>query len=268
MIHWLAHRLGLKSCPECATLVDYALDGLDSPQQQKVRQHLNECPSCMEQVRDFWQVKEGLGMCAPENDVPVDFNSKVLGRLQKADPVCVRETPQTGRHLGGWPRFWMTLGPVFAVLSLCMTLVAMGALLGRSGAGPLQAQAAPSNELASISNALMSDPKAAHVQLVAADAGMGKGASGSLVLSPGRHEAYFKAVNLSHCPLGRNYALWIKRGGKAERLARFSVESDGSSVHLLNLGRSWDGALPADFMVTQDSGANAGQTWMKGSLSL
>jgi hypothetical protein len=61
----------------------------------------------------------------------------------------------------------------------------------------------------------------------------------------------------------------MKRGdAKPERLARFSVEADGSSVHLLNLGHSWDGTKPADFMVTQESGADAGQTWMKGSLRL
>ena len=55
MIHWLAHKLGLKSCPACETLVDYAMDGLESPQQEKVRQHLSDCPSCMEQVRDFME---------------------------------------------------------------------------------------------------------------------------------------------------------------------------------------------------------------------
>ena len=264
MIHWLAHKLGLKSCPACETLVDYALDGLDSPQQGKVRQHLSDCPSCMEQVRDFMQVKEGLGLSAPESDVPCDFNAKVLSRLQKADPVCVRETPsgQSSRHLGGWPRFWMTLGPVFAVLSVTMTLVALGALLGQKKT-PVPAQA---NELAAIGNALMSDPKAAHVELVSAESG--RSASGSLVLCPGRREAFFKAANLSKCPLGRNYALWMKRGEKAERLARFSAEADGSSVYLLNLGTSWDGAMPAEFMVTQESGSGAGQTWMKGSLKL
>jgi hypothetical protein len=269
MIHWLAHKLGLKSCPACETLVDYAMDGLESPQQEKVRQHLSDCPSCMEQVRDFMQVKEGLGLCAPESDVPGDFSAKVLGRIQHADPACVREPLNKGnaqRHLGGWPRFWMTVGPVFAVLSITMTMVALGALLGHKGSAIASAPA-PQNELASIGNALMSDPQAAHVQLVSAEAG--KASSGSLVLCPGKSEAFFKASNLSKCPLGRHYALWMKRGdAKPERLARFSVEADGSSVHLLNLGTSWDGSKPADFMVTQESGADAGQTWMKGSLRL
>jgi hypothetical protein len=269
MIHWLAHKLGLKSCPACETLVDYALDGLKSPQQDKVRQHLSDCPSCMEQVRDFMQVKEGLGMSAPESEPPADLASKVLGRIQKADPACVRETVTTAsaqRHLGGWPRFWMTLGPVFAVLSVIMTMVALSALL--SHRTPDKASVAMAdNELASIANALMGDPNAARVQLVSSEAG--KGAKGSLVLCPGRSEAYFKAENLSRCPLGRHYALWMKRGqAKAERLTRFSVEADGSSVHLLNLGHRWDGAKPAEFMVTQESGETAGQTWMQGSLSL
>lgn len=269
MIHWLAHKLGLKSCPACDTLVDYAMDGLDTPQQKKVRQHLSECPSCMEQVRDFWQVKEGLGMCAPENEVPADFNAKVLGRIQRADPACVRETvtdETARRHLGGWPRFWMTLGPVFAALSLTMTFVAMGAMLAHRSKPSAQGAPAQANELAAIGNALMNDPLAAHVELVSAEGG--KDSSGSLVVCPGRREAYFKAKNLSRCPQGKNYALWMKRGDKSERLARFSVEADGSSVHLLNLGQSWDGSKPAQFMVTQESGSGAGQTWMQGSLRL
>src|SRR5690242_17643725 len=88
MIRWLMHKLGHKSCPQCETLVDYALDGLTPAEQEQVREHLNRCPSCREQVRDFWQVREGLGLCAPECEEPSDFNAKVLARLKEQDQVA------------------------------------------------------------------------------------------------------------------------------------------------------------------------------------
>lgn len=267
MIHWLAHKLGLRSCPQCDTLVDFALDGLPSKQQDSVRHHLEKCPSCMEQVRDFWQVREGLGLCAPVCDEPADFNAKVLARLHEQDRPTAAAPPEKSRHLGGWPRFWMTLGPVFAGMSLLMTLVALGAVFNR-GAHPVQSGDPVAGELAAMSRDLMNDPHAARVSLVAA--AQKAGSQGDLVLCPGRNMAILKAQHLSKCPLGRNYALWCKphNGGQAQRLARFNVESDGSSLHLLNLSQPWKGDVPVDFMITQDSGPKAGETWLTGSLRL
>jgi hypothetical protein len=260
MIHWLAHKLGLMRCPKCETLVDFALDGLPGRQQDTVRQHLSECPSCMEQVRDYLQVKEGLGLSAPECDPPEGFHGKVLGRLKE----CRQERPAPGqpaeRHLGGWPRFWMTLGPVFALMSVIMTDIAASTLLSRLSKPPV-------NELAQLGSDLMDDPHAAHIALAAA--GGAKDCHGELLLCPGKSTAYLRAEHLSKCPQGRNYALWVRHGNAApERLARFTVEADGSSRHLLNLGEPWKQDGPSEFMVTQDSGAQAGETWLKGSLAL
>lgn len=267
IFHWLTHKLGLARCPQCETLVDFAMDGLEPKQQEQVKQHLSDCPSCMEQVRDFWQVKEGLGMCAPDAGEPKDFNAKVLARLQQDHNSQLperRQAPAERRHLGGWPRFWMTVGPVFAGMSLVMTLVAFGALLGRPNAVQQDAMAA---ELAAMSQELMNDPKAARIRLVAA--ADKAGSEGNLVLCPGRAMAFLKAHKLSKCAQGRNYALWAKpKDGQPQRLARFAVEADGSSLHMLNLSQPWKGEGPVDFMVTQDSGPQAGETWLTGSLRL
>src|SRR5260370_202793 len=116
MLHWLAHHLGLNRCPQCETLVDYALEGLPEGQQDSVRKHLDDCPPCREQVRDFCQVKEGLGLCAKQQEVPEGFHAKVLARLREDDdapfrPVEIRVQPF---KLNGWPRFWVTVGPLFA----------------------------------------------------------------------------------------------------------------------------------------------------------
>lgn len=265
IFRWLAHKLGFHACPQCETLVDYALDGLEGPQQEQVREHLSSCPSCMEQVRDYWQVSEGLGLCAPECEEPKDFNAKVLARLkaEEAHPVppFVRQPVETAARLGGWPRFWMTLGPVFAGMSIIMTLVAAAAIMGRKPQAPLA-----QDELSLFSREMLNDPRAAHISLVA-DA-QRPGSSGEVVLCPGRAQAFLKASHLSKCPQGRNYALWMKgQDGRPQRLARFAVEQDGSSMHVLNLSQPWQGE-PAEFMVTQDSGTQAGETWLRGSLRL
>lgn len=277
MIRWLMHKLGRHSCPQCETLVDYALDGLTPAEQEQVREHLNRCPSCREQVRDFWQVREGLGLCAPECEEPADFNAKVLARLKEQDGVAEMQAAITkhaaeggageAKPLGGWPRFWVTMGPVFAMMSVIMTAIAAGAiitLMARRSSAPA---AAPQDELSALSRDLMNDPHAARVRL-AGDAKK-PGSEGEVVLCPGRAQAFLKAVHLSKCPLGRNYALWMKdASGKPLRLARFSVESDGSSMHLLDLAQPWQGGQGVDLLVTQDSGPQAGETWLKGSTKL
>lgn len=269
MIHWLAHKLGLRSCPECATLVEFAMDGLPEGQQDKVRRHLADCPPCREQVRDFWQVREGLGLCSKQENAPADLASKVLARLHEIPVEAGVALPGTSGppavrrgHLGGWPRFWMTLGPVFALLSAVMTAVALASLLGPKPALPAD------NDLSAIANAIMNDPHAARVSLAAA--GPSQRASGLLVLCPGMDHAYFHCDNLSRCPLGRNYVLWMKQpSGSPQRLARFDVEQDGSSVHLLQFDGAFKASGPVDFTVTQESGGeSSGPAWLKGSVTL
>jgi hypothetical protein len=261
MLHWLAHRLGLNRCPQCETLVDYALDGLPNSQQESVRKHLDGCPPCREQVRDFLQVREGLGLCAKQQDIPEGFHSKVLARLHEEDepfkPVEIRVQPF---KLGGWPRFWVVLGPLFAVMSLVMTVVAAGALMGRVRA--------LDNPLASLSNAVLSDPKAARVALVSAG-GPGSAASGDLVLCLGMDHAVLRCRNLEPCADGQDYGLWMQAPGQpARRLARFMVDSRVGCSQLLQLDKAFQAQGPVDFMVKRESPKGGSDTWLKGSVQL
>lgn len=260
MIRWIADKLGLHSCPQCETLVDYAMDGLEPGQQGTVRKHLSECPPCMEQVRDFLQVKEGLGMSTPQEECPKDFNAKVLARLKQEAPrpqVLVQT-----RAVDGWPLFWMRLGPVFAGTSLLMTFVALAAVFHGGGS------AAPSAELSQATEALMKDPQSLHVALAGAQG------TGELVLCPGRRAVYFQAEHLSACRRGSNYVLWMQPQGQAQplRMAGFMVESDGRHLQLLELPQSLQGKGPVKFMVTQEDALatqkDAKSEWMSGSVSL
>ncbi|MGH7441514.1 MAG: hypothetical protein ACREKE_02445, partial [bacterium] len=180
----LAHLLGLKDCPECETLVEYAMDGLAVGQQGKVRKHLSDCPRCREQVRDYWQVTEGLGLCADERDVPEGLCDKVLARLREVPPPQ-GSGPSSANvsRLSGWPRFWSLYGPAFAALSLAMTLVAMAALARK----PALIAAPAGNELSRMARAVVNDPRAVRVPLVSVASAVpgGSAAGGLLVLCPG-----------------------------------------------------------------------------------
>lgn len=261
MIHWIAEKLGLHKCPQCETLVDYAMDGLEPGQVGKVRKHLSECPPCMEQVRDFLQVKEGLGMAVPMEDCPKDFNAKVLARLQaeESGAPSVKSAPVA---LDGWPMFWMRLGPVFAVTSLLMTFVALAAVWHGG------ASSSTSSELAQATEALLKDPNALHVALV------GSQASGELVLCRGKRNIYLQADKLSACKRGRNYVLWMQPQDQpqAQRVAGFMVEADGKHFQLLQLPQGLEAKGPVKFMVTQEDtlakdGASKSE-WLAGTVSL
>ena len=73
-------------------------------------------------------VNEALGMSAPESDCPEGFEQRVMQRLKVecAAPwsaLPADATTATGPQ-GGWPLFWLRLGPVFCGLSVVMTFVA------------------------------------------------------------------------------------------------------------------------------------------------
>jgi|GEM_PF-1774514 hypothetical protein len=265
MLHWLAHRLGLNRCPQCETLVDFALDGLPETQQESVRKHLDDCPPCREQVRDFWQVREGLGLCAKQQDTPDGFQAKVLARLREEDeapfrPVEIKVQPF---KLGGWARFWVAVGPLFALMSVVMTVVAAGALFSRARTAD--------NPLANLSNAVLSDPRAAKVALVSVAAGSpsAPAASADLVLCPGMDHAVIRCQHLAPCADGQNYGLWMQAPGQpARRLARFVVDSNEGCAHLLQLDKAFQASGAVDFLVKRESAQGGGDTWLKGSVQL
>lgn len=254
MFHWLAHKLGLVSCPRCETLVDYALDGLPQGQQEGVRKHLDDCPPCREQVRDFYQVREGLALCSKQVEIPEHFNDKVLARLKQDPPPA----PPAASKLRGWSSFWVLAGPVFALMSVLMTLLAAGALLTR------KAQA-PSNPLATLSAAVMDDPHASKVTLVDA----ASGASAALVLCKGMDHAVIQCKQLPACAPGQDYAVWMQLPGQPpKRLARFMVDGAGACCQLLSLGAAFQGAGPAQFMVRTEGAKQVGPALLKGSVEL
>jgi hypothetical protein len=265
MIRWLTEKLGLGHCPECSTLVDYAMDGLDEGQQAKVLKHLSGCPPCMEQVRDFLQVNEGLGLTVAESDCAEGFEKRVLERLKRESAAPLRPIPMQVA-LGGWPLFWMRIGPVFAGMSLVMTLVAFGAVMHGGGSAP----ATPGSTLGQMTDALLKDPHALHVVLTGA-----AGTGGELVLCPAMKNIYLQADHLAVCQKNNSYVLWVKPQGdpkaKPQRVARFLTDTDGQHFQLLQLPQALDLKGPVEFTVSQDdlaTPAKPGVATLNGSVSL
>jgi|SRR5665213_3083145 len=264
MMHWLMEKLGLKTCPGCQTLVDFAMDGLPEGQQEKVRRHLDQCPPCREQVRDFWQVREGLGLCAQQAEAPRDLCSKVLARLQQ-DACQGVDRAMPSPFSGGWPRFWMIFGPAFAVLGLVMTLVAFVSVLDKKRmSAPAQGDA-----LASLLASITEDPRSAHVVLSAA--GDVKNAAGLLVLCPGLDHAILRCEHLPPDPVGGAYVLWIKTPTSDLRPLAYFTVGDGASggLQLLQLKEAFTAAGPVEFRVAQrGAGSAPGEAVLKGSAGL
>jgi hypothetical protein len=257
MMHRFAHKMGIGHCPECETLVEFAMEGLPKGQQDKVRRHLEDCPPCREQVRDFWQVREGLGLCAQQKEPPADLAAKVLARLGETERENGGRTLRRGADpLEGWPRFWLFVGPIFALLSVVLSAVALFSFVGGKAA-PL----APANEIAALSNDLLNEASAVRVRLE------GSGADGFLVLAPGRDRAYlsWRAAGTQAPPAGV-YELWMaRRGNPAERIAVFAAPQGGSVEFLHLKGPLGRFAQEQDFWVAP-SGEGRAKSILAGEL--
>ncbi len=74
----LSHR-----CPCQEDLFGFVLDGLPHRIQKRVRQHLAECESCREQVKDYAWVSEGIALTASQVDPPKGLCEKVKHRIRQ-----------------------------------------------------------------------------------------------------------------------------------------------------------------------------------------
>lgn len=257
MLQKVKELLGLaKHCPECETLIDYAMDGLEAGQAERVKAHLLACPPCMEQMRDYMMVGEGLALGAPPAETPEGLCGRVKARIH-AELDKVPPPPGPSLRQGGWPAFWMRLGPVFAVLSVGMTMLAASAMLLRGGGAkePIVAGV----------EALLADPGTHRVELASVDGK--RPCKGLLMLAKGSDLLLLKASRLHPCPWGRSYVVWMERGAKRERLAAFQVEDERSVEQLLRMPRPLDVSGPVTVKVSMEEWRQGRET-MRGELAL
>jgi hypothetical protein len=258
-------------CPCQEELFDFALDGMDAAQQERVRKHLGDCPSCCDQVKDYAWVSEGIALTAPQMDPPVNICDKVKARIRaEGEAQAQRPAPvmSLGRDpLAGWPRFWMRLGPIFALSSVMMTALAFFAAFMR----PIPMAPAGASEAGLVSS-LLNSPTMMLVTLNGE--GDSKGSAASLFASPGMGQALVKIKGLKASAPGLTYALWsCEKGGKPCRLGSFQAV-DGRCTYVLSLSKPLASAsAPMDFEVTLENAANPpaaekGPTRLRGHYNL
>jgi hypothetical protein len=243
--NWIGKLFGRAvGCPCHEDLFDFALDGLDNKDQAGVRRHLADCPHCRDQVKDYAWVSEGIALSAPQVDPPAGICDKVKERIRAESSGAPVLT--LGRDpLAGWPRFWMRLGPVFALGSLVMTALAFFAVFSRPQ---------PPAALQGTADFLSSS---ATKQVALAGQGEAKDSSGRLYFAPGSDELLVNVQHLEPCSRGRVYTLWsCPQGQKPSRLAGFQTEDGRSSLYVLHLAKPLAlDAKATDFQVTlEDSG--------------
>jgi hypothetical protein len=248
--HWIGKIFGRAiGCPGHEELFDFALDGVESSQQDRVRRHLADCPPCREQVKDYAWVSEGIALNAPQVEPPPGLCDKVKARIR--EEALSPQAPAPARALrdplAGWPRFWMRLGPVFALSSLMMTILAFVAVMNRP---------APANPDLQATAEILGSPSMKLVSLNGA--GEAKAGRGSLFLAPGMDRMLVKVEGLKPCAAGADYALWASpRGGKPVRLGSFKAV-EGRCAYVLSLPRPFElGPGPLDFEVTHEDGGAA-----------
>jgi hypothetical protein len=124
---WFCRHMGHWICPDEASLIEYALDGLDQDSREQARRHLGHCRHCREQVRDFLLMNAGLALTAPESEPPQGLEDSILRRIREGCPAERPSTaplksamPEAGRH---WRNLWSVAGPLFALL--CLGLAVM-----------------------------------------------------------------------------------------------------------------------------------------------
>jgi hypothetical protein len=257
-------------CPPSEDLFEFTLDGMPAAQQEKVRKHLSRCFACREQVKDFAWVSEGIALSAPQVDPPSNLCDKVKARIQDdpegghpsptAPNVVQQSVAEPQDPLAGWPRFWMRMGPVFALASLLMTMVAMVALIAKSPAPSSPEQTLLASQ---------------HQELELEGQGAGAGASARIAFREGEGVVWMKVAQLRPCPKGRLYTLWARdASGKFCRVAGFHTESSGDSSYFLKLDKPLSlGKGDLTFEVTAEAPAPVpasaqGEVYLRGRVKL
>jgi TusA-related sulfurtransferase len=90
-----------ETCPLNEQTVGWALHALEPDEEMEVLQHLPQCPSCQDSVRDVEQVMAGLGAAVEQVDPPPSVSSALMERLaqtpQHPRSQEARPTPDTDR---------------------------------------------------------------------------------------------------------------------------------------------------------------------------
>ncbi|MEU4954895.1 anti-sigma factor [Streptomyces lavendulae] len=194
----------------------YALNALDRAERDAFERHLEQCPQCAQDVREFaaTAARLGAGVALP---APPGMRAAVLGRIDG-----VRQLSPARRGIATLRRRALPLA-----LAACLTGV-----LALGGTAVWEHQRArQSAEALQDLTAVLAAPDARTVIRRSAS-----GATATVVASPSRDRAAFLGSGLPTAPEGRTYQLWLADGGTMRPAGLMS--GDGASVLTAPLGRA------------------------------
>ena len=207
----------------------YALGSLEGDAVVPLERHLEECAACRQELARLEGDMALLALTTAGPSPPQRARQRLLKAIGR-EPRSLR-TVLTRRR-------WWTLAPVFAALVLAV----FGILLWRENARQrdrieaLRADAASNQatfEEAKHLLALLTDPSAMHVTLVAAQSKPQP--AGKAIYMPGNGALVFMASNLAPLAPAKTYELWLMpmHGEKPMPAATFRPDPQGNAIVMM-----------------------------------
>ncbi|MCP3817184.1 anti-sigma factor [Streptomyces sp. A3M-1-3] len=201
----------------------YALHALAPDERAEFERHLQDCPSCAQEVRELTATASRLGMAMTVTPPPA-LKDQVMRRIsaERQDPPWVA---QHARRHGGAHR-GRTLSR-FALAACVAAAAAFGgiAIWQHQAAEDARDQARQSRQQASALAAVLAAPDARTSTGKLAD-----GATGTVVVSRSQNKAAFLASGLPKPPSGKVYQLWFDDGGTMRPAGLMEPSADSGAM--------------------------------------
>ncbi len=190
----------------------YALDALDEDERRAFERHLDECPTCREELPALAQAAAALAGGTEPVEPPVELRGRILDAAHRGGAVVP------------FPR--RRIVPVVSTVAAVAACAAIGlgiwaATLNGTLSNERSARAA---EQAALD--VLADPAARRVPL--------SGRTGVLAVRPDGAAA-LAVADLGRAPAGRTYETWVTRGGVTRPAGVFRGESGRLTLAALRL---------------------------------
>ena len=201
----------------------YALDCLEAEEHEQVRQHLETCASCQEELRVYQGVVAQLACTVPQRTPPAQLKQKILD--QTSSPAVRPNVNVTPPRPAWWTRLAQAFLPrtpalrwatVLVILVLAAGNIILWQKLGQ--AQSTQGQNLRTAELVGTTNA--------------------PGAGGILVISTDGRYGTLLVDGMPTIKANQVFQLWLIKDGKRTSGGIFTVKSSGYGTLVVKTGQS------------------------------
>lgn len=196
----------------------YAAGALPDAERRAFEDHLDQCPSCRQEVDGLVATTARLG-AAVASPAPSDLRRRVLAEIanvRQVSPVVAQ------LHDRNPPVAWFRQPLGIAASALLIVALGLGAL-----AGTEHRRADDAERVATRVTTLVTDPDAVRTTRPIASGG-----DGMVIRSDG--QAVFRADGVDQLPAGRAYQLWRLDKGGAHSLGVLGRGNGGSVQHFVD----------------------------------